>query len=79
VRNLLTIILSVLAVMALVLVAATFSGVLIWWLWPLVVPAVFPGAVASGLVVKDLSLANAILLSWLSSILFKASVTSGKK
>ena len=75
-EKLFTIILSTMAVMALVLLVAVFGGVLVWWLWPIVIPAVFPGAVASGLVVKDLSLVTAIALSWLTGILFKSHSTS---
>jgi hypothetical protein len=78
-EKLLTIILSVMAVMALVLLVAVFGGVLVWWLWPIVIPAVFPGAAASGLVVKDLSLVTAIALSWLAGILFKSSSVSRKE
>jgi hypothetical protein len=78
-EKLLTIILSVVAVMALILLVAVFGGVLVWWLWPIVIPAVFPGAVASGLVAKDLSLVTSIALSWLVGILFKSSSVSRKE
>lgn len=78
-EKLLTIILSVVAVMALILLVAVFGGVLVWWLWPIVIPAVFPGAVASGLVAKDLSLVTSIVLSWLVGILFKSSSVSRKE
>jgi len=78
-EKLLTIILSVMAVMALILLVAVFGGVLVWWLWPIVIPAVFPGAVASGLVAKDLSLVTSIALSWLVGILFKSSSVSRKE
>ena len=78
-EKLLTIILSTVAVMALILLVAVFGGVLVWWLWPIVIPAVFPGAVASGLVAKDLSLVTSIALSWLVGILFKSSSVSRKE
>jgi len=78
-EKLLTIILSAVAVMALILLVAVFGGVLVWWLWPIVIPAVFPGAVASGLVAKDLSLVTSIALSWLVGILFKSSSVSRKE
>lgn len=76
--KLLTIILSVMAMMALVVFVAVIGGVFVWYLWPLVIPTVFPGAAASGLIAKELSLTTAILLSWLTSILFK-STSTGKK
>jgi hypothetical protein len=74
-----TIILSVLAIMALVLFVAVIGGVFVWALWPIVMPVAFPGAVASGLIAKDLSLWHSILLSWLAASLFKSTSTSSNK
>jgi hypothetical protein len=65
--------------MALVLLVAVLSGVFIWLMWPLVIPVVFPGAVASGMIAKEISLSSAILLSWLSSLLFKSSTSKINK
>lgn len=48
-------VLAVLLVVALVFVFAALGGTIIWLLWPIAIPAVFPGLVASGMLAGKLS------------------------
>lgn len=71
-----TIILSMAAVTALVMLVAVIGGTCIWLLWPHVIPAVFPGAVSSGLVAKELGFQTSVLLSWLCQCMFSKNAVS---
>lgn len=60
----------------LLLLAATIGGFFVWLLWPIVIPAVFPGLVASGTIAAELSFLQSVALSWLCAVLFKTTSTS---
>ena len=69
---------AVVAILVIGLVAV-FSGTIVYWIWPHVVPDVFPGLVAAGYVVAKLAWFKAVLLTWLCGILIKGSSTSSSK
>ena len=68
------------AVVAILLItfAAFIGGTIVWFIWPIVVPVVFPGIVASGTVAANLSWWTSVCLTWLCSILLKTSTTNYK-
>ena len=68
------------AIVAIILLGfmALFGGTIIFWLWPHVMPEVFPGLVAGGFVVAKIAWWKAVLLTWLTSILFKGSSSNSK-
>ena len=63
----------------LVFVAAVFAGTIVWLIWPVAIPAVFPGLVASGAVAGKISWWAAVCFSWLCGLLLKASQTNTTK
>jgi hypothetical protein len=60
----------------LIFVAAFIGGTLVWLLWPVAVPAVLPGLVASGMLAAKLSWWQAVCLAWLIGLLFKGSTAT---
>ena len=65
---------------AVVLVAllAVVSGTLLFWLWPIAIPAAFPGLVASGTLAASLPWWQAVCLTWVFQILVKSTTTNSK-
>lgn len=68
------------AIIAIVLLtlAALIGGTILWLIWPVVIPAVFPTAVTSGVVAGELSWWTSVCLTWLCSALIKSSNTNFK-
>jgi len=64
---------------ALVFVLAVFSGTILYWIWPVAIPAVFPGLVATGVIAGKLSWWAAVTFTWLCGILIKSSTTNTTK
>ena len=56
-----------------------FSGTLVYWLWPVAIPAAFPGLVASGALAAKLSWWASVCLAWIMGILIKATQTNSNK
>jgi hypothetical protein len=52
---------------------ALLGGTIVYWIWPAVIPIVFPAGVASGALAGSLLWWKAVLLTWLCGILFKGS------
>lgn len=52
---------------------ALLGGTIVYWIWPAVIPVVFPTAVASGALAGSLLWWKAVLLTWMCGILFKGS------
>ena len=57
-------------------IVAIFGGTLIYWLWPIAIPAAFPGLVKSGVLASGLSWWASICLSWIFGILIKSTQTN---
>lgn len=68
-------------IVAVVLVGfcAVIGGTVVWLIWPVAVPAVFPAAVASGVIAGKLSWWASVCLSWLTGLLIKGSTTVSNK
>ena len=63
---------------AVVLVAllAVLSGTILFWLWPVAIPAAFPGLVTSGVLAAKLLWWQAVCLTWIFQILIKNTNTT---
>lgn len=74
---------KIVGVIALVIVMlflfSAIGAVVLMILWPLVIPNVFPGLVASGAIAGRLSFWVAFGLMFMSGLLFKSSGSSSKK
>ena len=66
------------AAFMLVAFIAIFGGTIVYFIWPVAIPAAFPGLVAAGVLAAKLTWGQAITLTWLFSILLKSSTTVRK-
>jgi len=55
---------------------AVLGGTIVYWIWPVVVPVVFPGLVTSGVIAAKLTWGVAVCLTWLTAILIKSNGSS---
>ena len=55
---------------------ALFSGTLVYWLWPIAIPAAFSGLVENGVLTSELMWWPAVCLTWVCGILLKSSQTN---
>jgi hypothetical protein len=67
------------ATLVLLGIAAIFAGTLVWLMWPVVIPAVFPGLVISGVIAGKVSWWACVCLTWLMGILVKSTQTTVNK
>lgn len=58
---------------------ALVGGTLVWLLWPVAVPAAFPGLVASGVLAGKVGWWASVCLTWLCGLLIKGSTTVNSK
>jgi len=65
-----------LGAIALVALLALFEGTIVYWIWPVTIPAVFPGLVASGTIAGKLLWWQSVCLTWLCGILIKSTQTN---
>ena len=70
---------GVVLVFAAVALGAVLGGTIIYWIWPVTIPAVFPGLVASGVIAGTISWKVAVFLTWIFGILIKATQTNNNK
>lgn len=68
-----------LGTLAIIAIIAFVSGTIVYFIWPVAIPAAFPGLVASGALAAKLAWWQAVCLTWLFSILIKASQTNKKE
>lgn len=59
---------------SLIAFGAFLGGTVVWLIWPYAVPAAFPGLVASGAIAAKLPWWSSVCLTWLFSILLKATM-----
>lgn len=50
---------------------ALLGGTIVYWLWPIAIPAAFPGLVASGTLAAKITFWPAVALNWLFILLIK--------
>lgn len=71
-------VLIVAGVLLLAFIISAIGAIIIVWLWPLVIPAVFPGLVASGAIAGTINFWVAFGLMFICSLLFKPSNSNSK-
>jgi len=64
---------------SLIAFGAFLGGTIVWLIWPFAIPAAFPGLVTSGVIAAKLSWWSAVCLTWLFSILLKATLKQPEK
>jgi hypothetical protein len=64
------------AAVVLIGVVAVFGGTIVYWVWPVAIPAVFPGLVEKGVLAAHLAWWPAVCFTWLCGILIKSSQTN---
>jgi hypothetical protein len=65
-----------LGVMVIIAVLAILGGTIIYWVWPVAIPAVFPGLIESGTLAAKLAWWPAVCFTWICGILIKSSQTN---
>lgn len=58
---------------------ALFGGTIVFFIWPVAIPAVFPGLVASGVIAAKITWWSAVCFTWLCGILIKSTQTNNNK
>lgn len=71
-------IVAILGGIMLVALLAVFSGTVLFWIWPIAVPAAFPGLVAAGVIGAKMTWWGAVCLTWVAGILVKSNLTTKK-
>lgn len=72
-------VLGCLAIIGMVVLGLLISSLLIWWLWGLIVPVIFPGAVAASLLPGALAFGQAFKMSVLFSCISLGTVSGFAK
>lgn len=70
---------AVVAIVALLFFLSLLSGTVVWLVWPVAIPAAFPGLVASGAVPAALGWWPSVCLTWIAGALVKSSNYNDKK
>jgi hypothetical protein len=65
-----------LGAMAIVAFVALIGGTIVYLIWPVAIPAAFPGLVESGTIAGEISWWGSVCITWLCSILIKSSQTN---
>jgi hypothetical protein len=65
-----------LGVMAIVAVVAVLGGTVLYLIWPVAIPVVFPGLVESGVLADKLAWWPAVCFTWICGILIKSTQTN---
>jgi len=66
-------------VILLIGLVAVISGTVVYLIWPIAIPSVFPGLVAAGTIAGKLLWWQAVCFTWLCGILIKSSQTNNNK
>jgi len=67
------------AIMAVVAIIAVLGGTIVCWIWPIAIPAAFPGLVESGVLTAKIGWWPAVCLTWIFGILIKSTQTNNNK
>jgi len=72
----LTGLLVALGIMVVVAIVAILGGTIVYWIWPVAIPTVFPGLVTSGVLAGKIAWWPAVCLTWIFGILIKSTQTN---
>jgi hypothetical protein len=78
-KNIVTVALATLGIMAVAIIVAFFGGTVLWLIWPVAIPAAFPGLVASGAIAAKLAWWQSVCLVWVCGLLIKSSQSNTNK
>lgn len=78
-KTIFTIVVSALLVALSILFVAFIGGTVVWLVWPIAIPAAFPGLVASGALAGKLSWWVSVCLVWIFGSLIKSTQTNNNK
>jgi len=72
---------AVVVVLAIISIGALLGGTLVFWLWPVAIPALFPRVVQEGWMATRLTWWQAVTAVWILGLLIKSSsaVSTKKK
>jgi hypothetical protein len=62
-----------------IFITAVLGGTILYFMWPVAIPAVFPKVVEQGVLASRLTWWQAVAFSWVAAILFKTTINSSKK
>lgn len=68
-----------LAMVVIVGAIALFGGTILWLIWPVAIPAAFPGLVTAGTLAAKLTWGQSVCLTWICGLLIKSSQTNNNK
>ena len=60
----------------LIALAAFVGGTIVYLIWPIAIPAIFPGLIKSGVLASQVAWWPAVCFTWLCGILIKSSQTN---
>jgi hypothetical protein len=66
-------------VAGIILVSAVIGGTIVWLLWPLAIPHVFPKLVGDGWLAAALTWKRSVALAWICGALIKATQTNNSR
>lgn len=72
-------ILEIILGIGIVAIGALISGTILWLIWPMAIPAAFPGLIANGAISAHLSWWASVCLCWVFGMLIKSSNTNNNK
>jgi hypothetical protein len=73
------IVMGVIVALAIVTFSAVIGGTIVYWLWPVAIPAILPRVVREGWVAARLTWWQAVTTVWILGLLIKSSTVSSKK
>lgn len=62
--------------LAIAFLSAIIGGTVLWLIWPVAIPAVFPKVVEQGVLAAKLTWWQAVLFTWIATILLKPNTNS---
>jgi len=66
----------VIGVIVLTFLIACVSGTILYFIWPITIPKVFPGIVENGYLAAELTWWQSVCLTWVFSILIKSTTNN---
>jgi hypothetical protein len=78
-KTLITVVMGVIIAVAIVTFGALIGGTIVYWLWPVAIPAILPGVVKAGWVAARLTWWQAVTTVWILGLLIKSSTSASEK
>jgi len=77
-KNIISTLLIALSFMVLIAIVSVVAGTIVYLIWPVAIPAIFPGLVESGTIAGELNWWVAVCFTWLCGTLIKNTQTINK-